>query len=47
VPVNGVSKFIAVGLNFADHAAESNLPIPEEPVLFTKAVSCLTGPNDR
>ncbi len=46
VPVTGVSKFIAVGLNFADHAAESNLPIPEEPVLFTKAVSCLTGPND-
>ncbi|CAN5428770.1 fumarylacetoacetate hydrolase family protein [soil metagenome] len=46
VPVNGVRKFIAVGLNFADHAAESNLPIPEEPVLFTKAVSCLTGPND-
>ena len=45
-PVNGVSKFIAVGLNFADHAAESNLPIPEEPVLFTKAVSCLQGPND-
>jgi 2-keto-4-pentenoate hydratase/2-oxohepta-3-ene-1,7-dioic acid hydratase in catechol pathway len=47
VPVNGVSKFIAVGLNFADHAAESNLPIPAEPVLFTKAVSCLTGPNDQ
>jgi len=46
VPVNGVSKFIAVGLNFADHAAESGLAIPEEPVLFTKAVSCLTGPND-
>ncbi|MBO9545009.1 fumarylacetoacetate hydrolase family protein [Caulobacter sp.] len=46
VPVSGVSKFIAVGLNFADHAAESNLPIPAEPVLFTKAVSCLTGPND-
>uniref|UniRef100_B0T7X3 5-carboxymethyl-2-hydroxymuconate Delta-isomerase n=1 Tax=Caulobacter sp. (strain K31) TaxID=366602 RepID=B0T7X3_CAUSK len=46
VPVSGVGKFIAVGLNFADHAAESNLPIPEEPVLFTKAVSCLTGPND-
>jgi 2-keto-4-pentenoate hydratase/2-oxohepta-3-ene-1,7-dioic acid hydratase in catechol pathway len=45
-PINGVSKFIAVGLNFADHAAESNLPIPEEPVLFTKAVSCLQGPND-
>ncbi|MEN5176977.1 fumarylacetoacetate hydrolase family protein [Brevundimonas diminuta] len=46
VPVNGVRKFIAIGLNFADHAAESNLPIPEEPVVFTKAVSCLTGPND-
>ena len=46
VPINGVAKFIAVGLNFADHAAESNLPIPTEPVLFTKAISCLTGPND-
>lgn len=46
VPINGVRKFIAVGLNFADHAAESNLPIPTEPVLFTKAISCLTGPND-
>lgn len=46
VPVNGVRKFIAIGLNFADHAAESNLPIPSEPVVFTKAVSCLTGPND-
>ena len=45
-PVSGVQKFIAVGLNFADHAAESNLPIPEEPVIFTKAVSCLQGPND-
>lgn len=45
-PVVGVSKFIAVGLNFADHAAESNLPIPEEPVIFTKAVSCIQGPND-
>ncbi|KAI6244357.1 FAA hydrolase family protein [Aphelenchoides fujianensis] len=45
-PINGVSKFIAVGLNFADHAAESNLPIPEEPVLFTKAVSCIQGAND-
>ncbi|MFT4956608.1 MAG: 2,4-diketo-3-deoxy-L-fuconate hydrolase [Brevundimonas sp.] len=46
VPVNGSRKFIAIGLNFADHAAESNLPIPEEPVVFTKAISCLTGPND-
>ncbi|CAN5131284.1 fumarylacetoacetate hydrolase family protein [soil metagenome] len=47
VPVAGVRKFLAIGLNFADHAAESNLPIPPEPILFTKATSCLTGPNDR
>ena len=46
VPVNGSRKFIAIGLNFADHAAESNLPLPTEPVVFTKAISCLTGPND-
>jgi 2-keto-4-pentenoate hydratase/2-oxohepta-3-ene-1,7-dioic acid hydratase in catechol pathway len=46
VPVSGTRKFIAVGLNFADHAAESNLPIPAEPVIFTKAISCLNGPND-
>jgi 2-keto-4-pentenoate hydratase/2-oxohepta-3-ene-1,7-dioic acid hydratase in catechol pathway len=46
VPIHGVRKFLAVGLNYADHAAESNLPIPGEPVLFTKAVSCLNGPND-
>ncbi|RAK52394.1 fumarylacetoacetate hydrolase family protein [Phenylobacterium deserti] len=46
VPVAGTRKFIAVGLNFADHAAESGLPLPAEPVLFTKAVSCLQGPND-
>ncbi|PQZ84531.1 MULTISPECIES: fumarylacetoacetate hydrolase family protein [unclassified Brevundimonas] len=46
VPLFGSRKFIAIGLNFADHAAESNLPIPEEPVVFTKAISCLNGPND-
>jgi 2-keto-4-pentenoate hydratase/2-oxohepta-3-ene-1,7-dioic acid hydratase in catechol pathway len=45
-PVAGSRKFIAIGLNYADHAAESNLPIPPEPVLFTKAISCLQGPND-
>ncbi|ADL02177.1 fumarylacetoacetate hydrolase family protein [Brevundimonas subvibrioides] len=45
-PVAGSRKFIAIGLNFADHAAESNLPIPAEPVVFMKAISCLTGPND-
>jgi 2,4-didehydro-3-deoxy-L-rhamnonate hydrolase len=46
VPFAGTRKFIAIGLNYADHAAESNLPIPTEPVIFTKAVSCLQGPND-
>ncbi|MEA1675872.1 fumarylacetoacetate hydrolase family protein [Nitrospirillum sp. BR 11163] len=46
VPYTGTPKFLAVGLNYADHAAESNLPLPKEPVLFTKAISCLNGPND-
>jgi len=46
LPLAGTRKFIAIGLNYADHAAESNLPIPSEPVIFTKAVSCLQGPND-
>jgi len=46
VPVNGIRKFLAIGLNYADHAAESNLPVPTEPVIFTKAISCLNGPND-
>lgn len=46
VPFTGTRQFIAVGLNFTDHAAESNMSIPTEPVLFTKAVSCIHGPND-
>ncbi|WP_372826892.1 fumarylacetoacetate hydrolase family protein [Polaromonas sp.] len=45
-PVAGVGKFIAIGLNYADHAAESGLPIPPEPVVFMKATSCIQGPND-
>ncbi|HEY1091310.1 MAG TPA: fumarylacetoacetate hydrolase family protein [Burkholderiaceae bacterium] len=45
-PVANVGKFIAIGLNYADHAAESGMPIPAEPVVFTKAVSCIQGPND-
>lgn len=44
--INRVGNFIAVGLNYADHAAESGMPVPEEPVLFNKAPSCLSGPND-
>ena len=39
-------NFIAVGLNFADHAAETNNPIPVEPILFNKAPNCVQGPND-
>jgi 2-keto-4-pentenoate hydratase/2-oxohepta-3-ene-1,7-dioic acid hydratase in catechol pathway len=46
VPFTGTRKFIAIGLNYADHAAESNLPLPTEPVVFAKAVSCLQGPDD-
>lgn len=46
IPFRGTRKFIAVGLNFADHAEESGLPIPKEPVIFMKAISCLHGPND-
>ena len=39
-------NFIAVGLNYADHAAESNLPVPEQPILFNKAPNCVQGPDD-
>jgi len=44
--VASVGKFICIGLNYADHAAESNLPVPEEPVVFMKATSAIVGPND-
>jgi 2,4-didehydro-3-deoxy-L-rhamnonate hydrolase len=44
--LSGVGKFIAIGLNYSDHAAESNMPVPPEPVVFMKATSCLNGPND-
>ncbi len=44
--VGAVGNFIAVGLNYADHAAESNMPIPTEPILFNKAPSCIVGPHD-
>ena len=45
-PYAGMGKFICVGLNYADHAAESGMPVPAEPVLFTKATSALVGCND-
>jgi len=46
VPWSGMSKFVCVGLNYRDHAAESKMALPEEPVLFLKTLSSLTGPND-
>ena len=44
--IGRASKFIGVGLNYSDHAAEAGMPIPTEPVLFQKAVSCIVGAND-
>lgn len=44
--VSGVGKFICIGLNYSDHAEETNSPIPEEPILFMKATSAICGPND-
>lgn len=46
MPFTGTRNFICIGLNYADHAAESNMPIPKEPVVFIKALSALAGPND-
>ena len=46
VPVKNIGKFIAIGLNYADHAREADLPVPKEPPMFTKAISCLSGPDD-
>jgi len=46
VPYAGISKFVAIGLNYRDHAEESGLPIPAEPVVFMKATTCLCGPSD-
>lgn len=44
--VGRVGKFIAIGLNYSDHAAESGMPVPKEPIVFMKATSCIVGPND-
>jgi 2,4-diketo-3-deoxy-L-fuconate hydrolase len=46
VPVKGVGKFIGIGLNYADHAAETGQPAPKEPIVFMKAITCLSGPDD-
>lgn len=45
-PVSRVGKFIAIGLNYADHAAESGMPIPKEPIVFMKSTTCIQGPDD-
>jgi 2-keto-4-pentenoate hydratase/2-oxohepta-3-ene-1,7-dioic acid hydratase in catechol pathway len=45
-PVGVVPKFLGIGLNYRDHAAETGLPIPEVPIVFAKASSCVSGPND-
>lgn len=46
VPYTGITKFVAIGLNYSDHAAEAGLPIPSEPVVFSKATTSICGPND-
>ena len=46
VPLSGIGKIIAIGLNYADHAKESGMRIPTEPIVFMKAITCLNGPND-
>lgn len=47
VPISGVGKFLAIGLNYSDHAAEAGMPIPKEPIMFLKADTSLSGPNDK
>src|SRR4030095_8269437 len=44
--IGNVGNFIAIGLNYSDHAAEAGMPIPKEPIIFNKAPSCICGPND-
>ena len=44
--VGNIGKFLCIGLNYSDHAAESGLPVPSEPILFSKATSAVVGPND-
>jgi len=45
-PIAAVPKFFGIGLNYRDHAAETGMPIPEAPIVFAKATSCVSGPND-
>ena len=45
-PVANIGKYVAIGLNYTDHAAEAGMPIPKEPIIFMKATSSIQGPND-
>jgi 2,4-didehydro-3-deoxy-L-rhamnonate hydrolase len=46
VPYTGISKFVAIGLNYFDHAKETNMPVPSEPIIFNKWTTSISGPND-
>lgn len=46
VPYTGIGKFVGIGLNYSDHAAEAGMPVPSEPIIFLKATTCITGPSD-
>lgn len=46
VPYVGIGKFVAIGLNYSDHAKEAGLPLPAEPIVFMKATTCINGPSD-
>ena len=46
MPLTGISKYIAIGLNYSDHAAEAGMAVPSEPIIFMKATTCLCAPND-
>ncbi|HEV7393686.1 MAG TPA: fumarylacetoacetate hydrolase family protein [Burkholderiales bacterium] len=46
VPYTGISKYVAIGLNYSDHAAEAGMAVPSEPIIFMKATTCVCGPND-
>lgn len=45
-PFTGAGKFVAIGLNYSDHAAESGMPVPAEPIIFMKSTTCIQGPDD-
>ena len=46
VPYVGIGKFVAIGLNYSDHAKEAGMAIPSEPIIFNKATTCISGPDD-